>query len=61
MWERIKNEPAVIVGLLESALILAAAFGLHLTVDQLAGISAFGTAVLALFVRSQVTPTNKIP
>lgn len=60
MLERIKNEPALISGLLVVLLNLGAAFGLDLTGEQTAAISAVSAAVLAIIVRSQVTPTRKV-
>lgn len=57
---RLRTEPAAIVGALEALLALALAFGLDLSPEQVGAIIAAVTAVLALFVRSQVTPTVKV-
>lgn len=57
MIDRIKREPALVSGLVAAALALAIAFGLDLTEKQVGAIMAVVAAVLALVVRSQVTPT----
>ena len=48
-------------GAIEAILALAVGFGLNLSTEQLALIMAAVTAVLALVVRSQVTPNAKVP
>ncbi len=60
LLERIKNEPAVISGIVAAALALLLAFGADLSTEQIGSIMAVVAAVLALLVRSQVTPTNKL-
>ena len=50
------TEPVAIVAALEAILALAIGFGLDITPEQLALILSAVTAVLALFVRSRVTP-----
>jgi acid phosphatase family membrane protein YuiD len=60
MWERIKNNPAMVVATVEAVIVLFAAFGLKLSAEQVASIIALLTLVLGWFVRSQVTPTRKI-
>jgi hypothetical protein len=59
MLERIKNEPSLVSGLIVALLTLGAAFGLNLTGEQTAAITAAGGAILAFIVRGQVTPTRK--
>ena len=64
----IRNEPAVLVGLVEALLVAVAnaimAFGLVLTGDQVAAINGVVIALLVLmlsvFTRQQVTPTAKL-
>lgn len=56
--ETIRNEPALIAGLVQAVLACAVAFGLPLSDVQQGTILALSAAVLALFVRSRVTPTN---
>lgn len=53
LWDR---EPALILGLIQSALALAVGFGLNLSGDQVALIMAFSAALIAVITRSQVTP-----
>lgn len=48
------KEPAVIVGLVQAALVLAVSFGFDLTGEQVGAITAFAAAILALVVRSSV-------
>jgi hypothetical protein len=60
LWRR---EPVRIIGFVQTAVILAVAFGLNLTADQQAAILAFVAAILALLGaevgRSQVTPVAR--
>jgi hypothetical protein len=60
MWDRIKNEPALVTGLVEAVIALVTGFGLHLSAGQIAGIMALTAALLALFVRTQVTPVRTL-
>ena len=60
MFERIKNEPAVVAGLVQAVLALLVAFGLDLTGEQIASVLAVTAAGLALFVRSQVAPVRSL-
>lgn len=58
-------EPAVWVGVVEAAIVLAVAFGAPITSDQKEAIIAFTSAILAIVggvvVRQQVTPNAKVP
>lgn len=54
------TEPVVIVAAIEAVLALAVGFGLDITAEQLGLITAAVTAVLALIVRSKVTPTTEV-
>lgn len=56
-WSLFNREPAVILGLVQSALALAIGFGLNLSTEQVGLILAFSAAVLAFVTRSQVTAT----
>ena len=58
MIDKIRNEPAVVTGLVQAVLALVVAFGFDLTGEQTAAIVAVTAAVLAFVVRSQVTPTS---
>ncbi|MGL5910649.1 MAG: hypothetical protein ACRCZP_11650 [Phycicoccus sp.] len=51
-----RREPALVSGFVAAAVALAIAFGLDLTDTQVGAIMAAVTALLALIVRSQVTP-----
>lgn len=48
------REPAVIVGLVQSLLALAVAFGFNLSGDQVGAILAVTSAILALVLRDVV-------
>ena len=66
MWQRLKSEPALIVGIVVAVVALVVAFGVPISEDQKAGIVGVVTAVLALLgngavVRSAVTPNTKVP
>lgn len=58
MIDRIKNEPAVVLGLVQAIIALVVAFGLDLTGEQTASILAVTAAVLAFVVRQRVTPVE---
>jgi hypothetical protein len=53
------REPAAILGALNAVVALGVGFGLDVTPEQLGLISAALAAVLALVVRSQVTPVER--
>lgn len=55
-----KREPALILGFVGAVIALVIAFGLDLSSEQVGGIMAGTTALLALVTRSQVTPTVKV-
>lgn len=65
MLEKIRNEPARVVGVVLAALGLLSAFNLGISDEQTAAVVALVGAVLALVgaetVRAQVTPTRKLP
>lgn len=52
------REPALIAGLIQAVLGLLLAFGVNLSQEQVGAIMAVTAAVLALVVRSRVTPTK---
>ena len=58
MWQRIQNEPALVSGVISALLALLVSFGLGLSGEQIGGIMAVTSAVLAILVRSQVAPTE---
>lgn len=53
----LRSEPALVGGLLASVLVLAAAY--LLTTAQMIAAGALLPIVAGLFIRSQVSPTNK--
>lgn len=57
------REPALILGFISAALILAVGFGLRISGEQINNIMLFAGAAIALFggvvTRSQVVPTEK--
>ena len=55
----IKEEPALVVGLVQAGIILAVSFGLDLNDGQTAAILVFTAAVLSVITRQQVTPVAK--
>ena len=54
--ERIKKEPVLFMAGIKAILYVFMAFGLHITVDQLATIMVAVEAVTMFFTRAQVTP-----
>lgn len=50
----LRSEPVLVVALVQAALVLAAAFGLHLSAEQIAAAVGFFSAVLAVVVRQAV-------
>lgn len=54
--DRIKKEPALVSGLVAAVIALGVSFGLDLSEEQIGAIMAVTAAVLALVVRSQVSP-----
>ena len=58
--ERVKNEPALLLGLVGAVISLLLAFGWDATPEQQGAIMAAVVALLAVLTRSQVTPTRKV-
>lgn len=61
MIDIIRREPVLTMTLVEAAVLLVTEFGLDLTGGQQAAILGFVGAVLALIVRSSVTPAVNLP
>ena len=55
LWGR---EPAMILALIQTALVLGVSFGLRLTPEQTGAILALTAVVLGLLTRSQVSPVK---
>jgi hypothetical protein len=54
--DRIKNEPVLVLAVIQTGLALAVGFGLKWTGEQVALTVAFSAAVLGLIARARVTP-----
>lgn len=59
MLERIKQEPALSLGVIQALVALVVAFGVDLTAEQVGVVVAFSAAVLSWITRSQVSPVGK--
>lgn len=57
--QRITREPALVLGVVTAGLGLLVLFGVEITKDQLAGITLFLGALMAL-VRFLVTPASEV-
>jgi len=57
----IKNEPALIVGLVQAILALVLAFGVDLSEEQIGSILAITSVILAIVTRMLVTPATATP
>lgn len=57
--ELIKAEPALLSTAVSALITLAAAFGLKLSVDQVAAIGAVVQVLSGIITRTLVTPTSK--
>lgn len=53
---KVRDEPALVAGLLQALLTLLLVFGVPLTDAQVAAILGLSAAVLAFVVRRRVTP-----
>lgn len=61
MFERIRNEPALVGGAVTAVLNALVLLGVvSLSVEQITGINVAVAAGLALFVRANVTPTRTL-
>lgn len=59
LWQRITREPAAILGVITAGAGLAVLFGLDLSTEQTAGITAFA-GVLMVLIRQIVTPASEV-
>lgn len=57
LWGR---EPALILAAINTLILLACAFGLRLSSEQIAAIMTASTAILAVWTRQQVTPNGSV-
>lgn len=58
--ERIRNEPALVIGLITAIIAVAVTLGVDVSDDAKAAIIGLTTAVLALVTRSQVYPASSV-
>jgi len=56
MYERIKQEPALVTALVQGFLALCISFGLGLTPEQVGSILAVTAAIVAVVLRQRVSP-----
>ncbi len=56
IWDRITNEPVLVLAVVQAALALAVGFGLGWTGEQVALVLALTAALLGFVARRQVTP-----
>lgn len=54
------REPVLFSTAVRATVIMATAFGLSLTPEQIGGVMLFTEAMLGLFVRRQVSPTAPV-
>jgi hypothetical protein len=57
-WRRLLNEPALLSALVNTALVALIAFGVTLTDAQMVAVMGFVNTVLAVAVRTMVTPNQ---
>lgn len=60
IWKRIKQEPALVTGVVSAAIALAISFGIGLSEQQVGAIMAFVVAILAIVTRQAVTPNPTV-
>jgi hypothetical protein len=60
LWEKILNEPVLMLNLVNAGIALAVAFGLDWTPEQKAGVIGIVTVLMNLIARAKVTPTRKL-
>ena len=60
IMEKIRREPAVLVGLVSAVIALLLSFGFSLTDEQVGAIMAVVVAVLSLVTRQAVTPNVSV-
>jgi hypothetical protein len=60
IWNKILNEPVMVLNFINALFALFVAFGLDITVEQKTGIIGVVTVLVNLFARAKVTPTRKL-
>lgn len=56
MLDFIRNEPAIVTGIVAAAISLAVSLGLDLTPEQVGYVMAIVSGVLSVILRQRVTP-----
>lgn len=59
VWERIQNEPVLVLNLVNAVIAAVVVFGVDLTMAQQVAIIGISTSVLNIIARSKVTPVRK--
>jgi hypothetical protein len=60
LFQRIKDEPVAFGEFIRTSLLLAIAFGVTITEQQLAAVMIFIGAGITFFTRAAVTPNSKV-
>lgn len=60
IWDKILNEPVLLLNLLNALLAAFVVFGLDLTVEMSTAIIGVATMALNIFARQAVTPNRKV-
>jgi hypothetical protein len=60
MWLRLKQEPALVLGIVQALVVVGVTFGLRLSDEQTAAILAATGMLLAIWTRQVVTPVGKV-
>ena len=60
LWNKIANEPVLLINIINAGFVLCVAFGIDINEQQKAAIIMLTTVLLNLFARSLVTPTRKL-
>lgn len=55
---RFKDEPALVLALVQAVIAVAVSFGLDLSPEQVGSILALSAAAAAVFLRQRVTPSH---
>ena len=56
----IRDEPVIVVGLVQAAIAMGVTFGLGWTAEQVAGVITFTQVLLSVVARSLVTPVANV-
>lgn len=60
MFDFIKREPVVVLGLVEAGVVALVAFGVNISVEQKVAIASLTAALLTIVTRQLVTPMAKV-